>query len=94
MDACNSYVFSIHALQRKAERFSEMTINELIIYAEHSKVAKNSIKKRIGDACPCNFKLHHKGAFVNRYYLYNNKKKIVFVIGDGNVIITLFKWTQ
>ena len=89
-----SYIFIDHALQRASERFPEMTVEELTLYAESSKVARNKTKKRLNEACPYNYDLHHKGGFKDRYYLYNSKKNIAFVVGNRNEIITLFPFEK
>ena len=85
------YIFSEHAIARASERFRGVTFEELKIIAEHSKVARKKLKKKIGERCPKSYPIHMEGAFKNRYYLYNTRKNIVFVVGDGNRIITLFE---
>ena len=90
MDIDNSYTFSEHAIQRAIERFPWMTLKELERCAQRSKVARNKLKKKIGEACPQAYPLFMSGAFKDRYYLYNRGRNIVFVVGNGNNIITIF----
>lgn len=84
------YIFTAHALQRAAERFPGLTVDELQGAAERSRVAKYKTKASIKKSCPKNAKLYMSKGFMGRYYLYNRHYNIVFVVDNKNEVVTVF----
>lgn len=81
------YLWSRHSLIRMATRFKDQNIMKLI---NSSVVANKRIKRKIKESCPISGKKYMKQGFSGRYYMYNRKHSIVFVVGAPNEVITVF----
>lgn len=86
----DSPTFTAHALERIAERFAGIDIENA--YACSNRVGRKT-RQKIKASCPVSARTWMRGGFKGRYYRIT-KDKIVFVIQPPEQIVTVFQLEQ
>lgn len=79
--------FTQHALERIAERFADIDIENA--YANSGRVGRKT-RQKIKASCPVSARKWMSGGFKGRYYRIT-KDKIVFVVQPPETVVTVFR---
>lgn len=80
-------IFTPHALERIAERFSTLNMEEE--FARARRIGKR-VKSKIAASCPNAARIYMRGGFKGRYYMMT-RDEIIFVVEPPETVVTVFK---